>query len=98
MGPWNEKLFKEAYAFGPQSTAVQLLNMGLLEWEEVYGEEYPVVAQVHDSVLIQWLEDIKIDVAVFKDVFEKPIEIKGRQITVPIGIKVGKTWGEMREI
>ncbi len=104
MGPWGDGLFKEAYAFIPQSTVADLLMTGLLSWENQKDWNWPILLQVHDSVLIQ--------VALSKDEFfipahimgraihhfEIPIAVNGHEIIIPIDGKVGMDWKNMEDI
>lgn len=59
MGAWGEDLWKSAYAMLPQSTVVDSLNKGMVEIyndQEICGKEganTDILAQVHDSILMQ---------------------------------------------
>lgn len=98
MAPWGEALFKEAYAWSPASTVADDLNRSLLEWDELYGSEKPILHQCHDSVLISWKKCDIIDYKLMREVFEKPLIINGNEIRIPIEFKVGESWGSMKEI
>lgn len=59
MGSWDNDLFKQAYSFLPQSTVVDSLNQGMVK---IYadndlcssqGANIDILAQVHDSILMQ---------------------------------------------
>ncbi|PCJ26724.1 MAG: hypothetical protein COA94_04825 [Rickettsiales bacterium] len=96
LGRWEEKLFKEAYAFLPQSTVVDIVNTGM---EKFYYDRRPdmcapeLLAQVHDSLLGQ--SPLDGDYAkmarVFKtigDYMEPTIEYGGREFTIQNELKV----------
>ena len=54
---WGDELFKEAYAFQPQSTIVDILNLGLIALSEA---GFDLLLQVHDSVNLNIADLINI--------------------------------------
>lgn len=98
MADIDAKLFKEAYAWIPQSTVADLLNTGITNYEP--DDIDPILLQNHDSVLIQHHEHtIGTDIVIrhITKCFEIPITINEREITIPIDIKTGTNWKEMEE-
>lgn len=105
LAPWGDSLFREAYAFLPQSTVADLLNTGILIWEALPTAP-DILLQCHDSVLIQFnnkddsfIKDIgEYKIRDIKNIFEFPIVINGREIIIPISIKIGDSWGNLKEV
>ena len=98
FGWWGDSLFKEAYATVPQACAVDLLCSAILR---VYYQLPPsaiILLQVHDEIVIQCRdEDVGNIASLFKREVEKPIIINGDSLFVPLDIKVGKNWKELKE-
>lgn len=93
-------LFKSAYAFQPQSTVVDGLNIGM---QAIYNDQsrefqnVELLTQVHDSILIQipiadliYLHDIlpKLDAHVSPD-----MTYFGRTFKIATDFKIGLNWG-----
>lgn len=94
---WSEELYKEALAFVPQSTVADLLNEGLLA---LYNAKLPgvdLLLQVHDSVLCQApTEGINETMEKVRSLLTIPLEIGGRVMTIPVTVKAGINWMEMK--
>ena len=104
LGEWNEDLWKSAYSMLPQSTVVDSLNKGMVH---IYHDEsitrelgLDILAQVHDSILMQ----IPIRVVQDKEVWESLLTklktyltptlcYNGREFTIATDGKVGLNWG-----
>jgi DNA polymerase I-like protein with 3'-5' exonuclease and polymerase domains len=102
LGVLDHKTFKEMWAQIPQSTVPDLINRGILEWEvEPYrSRNIPTLLQVHDSAMFETpkynCNDRLYDL--IKEVFEIPIQIWIREITIPMEIKAGYRWSTMEEV
>ncbi len=107
-GRLDDKAFREAYAFYPQSTCTHTLNKALLElWE--WSKPLNWVAlqfQIHDEiVLIVKKENDKILEAMERIKKAMLIEIpivdlstdKVEPLVLPIEFKIGLNWGDMIE-
>lgn len=103
-GHWGEGLFKEAYAYLPQSTAVDWINMAAVRIEKriekiakskldlfLIQDHDEWVLQVHESLVDQAIIIIKEECLV-------PIPIKGRDVIIPIELSVGRDWKNLEEI
>lgn len=98
FGRWGEQLFREAYAFVPQSVVGDVLNYAMIRLKRIHP---PVefMLQIHDAFVIQvtrgyvdlWLPKIE-------EAFNIPILINGRELVIPIDVKVGDNWDDMRKI
>ena len=106
MDAWGEDLFKEAYAFLPQSTVVDMVNRGMVAlYEDVSDIFRPVelLAQVHDSVLIQYpTEDFeaagRMAVKLGWDYLRPKIQYGQREFFIETDLKIGRDWGHMVEV
>lgn len=106
LGAWNDKLWKSAYSMLPQSTVVDSLNGGM---ESIYEDSYlcgsqelngDVLAQVHDSVLMQFPISALKDRDTFDRVTGKitaytspEMSYNGRTFSIASDYKVGLNWG-----
>jgi len=98
FGRWGEQLFREAYAFVPQSTVADLLNLALIRLREA-RPEVELVLQVHDSFVLQCLiEDVGKWYEWVEEAFDIPILVGGKELRIPIEIKVGKNWEDMEVV
>jgi len=97
----NHQAFNSAVAHAPQNLSVSILNIGLWKvWGIVKREEgrLRIKAQVHDSILGQIKDgDIRIRQDVI-DAMNNPVIIHNRLLRIPTYIKVGKSWGTMKEL
>ncbi len=94
-GRIGDSLFKEAYAFIPQSTVADLVNQALIE---LYKEGAELLLQVHDSIVVQCEEEkIEETVRLVKKCMTRPVVINGKTIVIPTDIKIGKNWEEMKK-
>lgn len=106
LGSWNDDLFKSAYSMQPQSTVVDSLNSGM---QRIYasdsicgvsGANADVLAQVHDSVLMQVPIKFLLDIENFKwfietvKLYTSPdITYSGRSFKIASDFKFGLNWG-----
>ena len=106
MGQWGDDLFKSSYSMIPQSTVVDSLNEGM---EKIYedkklcgvdGFNGDVLAQVHDSVLMQFpisvLEDkenFDFIIETVRDYTSPMLHYSGRDFKIASDYKFGLNWG-----
>ena len=94
----GEQLYREAYAYIPQSTVADYLNLALIRLKERYPEA-EVMLQVHDSIVIQCLESkVQEWIRRLLDAFSISLLVNGREMVIPVEFKVGKSWGDMKEV
>jgi DNA polymerase-1 len=104
MGEWGCDLWKSAYSFVPQSTVVDSLNQGMVR---IYNDtiitkvwDIDILAQVHDSILMQ----VPIEVARDKEKFQAFIQkvneytspvlsYNGTDFKIATDAKIGFNWG-----
>ena len=107
LGAWDDKLWKSAYSMIPQSTVVDSLNGGmesLYENKEICGTtglNGDVLAQVHDSILLQFPISKLTDRTVFEGLVQKITDLTSPDITysnrtfkIASDYKFGINWGE----
>ncbi len=97
----NHAMLRGAVAHGPQNLSVHILNVGLWKvWllvKQLHGA-LRLKAQIHDSVLFQYLkghDEIRKQV---QDLLNNPAEIHGRTLRIPTDCKVGLSWGNMEKV
>jgi hypothetical protein len=108
-GEWGNDLFMEAYSYIPQSTVVDSVNQAMCE---VYENEEPLFvpmelgAQVHDSLMLQYPVPVDSrgwdDMAAFclrvKEYMRPELEYSGYKFRLNSDLKVGISWGSMKEM
>ena len=97
---WGEGLFKTATAYVPQSTSVDYINRGYLRvyhlFEKLGAWDLKVLAQTHDSVLVQYKQEHRDEVipSVVEELTSE-LTIKHRTFTIPIEANYGQSWGDL---
>lgn len=94
--PNDDTTLREAVAYEPQSITADVVNTGLLRvWREV-GTRARVLAQVHDSILVEYPEDEEERIVpAILELMAVPIQLKrGRAFTIPVEAKVGYNWAD----
>jgi len=97
---WGDTLFKSAYAYNPQSTVVELVNMSMADVaENRMLDTLYLGGQVHDSILIQQsIDNIPKLMFTLKRIvsyLDRPIPCNGSTFTIPTEIKIGFNWKDM---
>lgn len=112
FGQWGDELFKEAYAFVPQSSvadhfngAVQVelgIEGGLVKvWKDLRKKNVParILNQSHDSCLILFDEKAKDDVIdITYHNLLRPMVVNDEQFTIPVDCEIGERWGELEKV
>ena len=90
----DSSVLREALAYEPQSITGDVINTGLLKvWRKFSGDVH-VLAQVHDSILIQYPQELENDL-IPKILEEMRIKIElenGRVCVIPAEAKCGWNW------
>ena len=95
---WGDDLFREAYAYIPQSTVADLINKGFLNFYENVQKKglAKVRLQVHDALYVECKESDREEVTqLLIQAMEIPIVINGFQITIPAEANWGNNWNEI---
>lgn len=89
---------REAVAFGPQSSIVDLLNWGLWSIWDSMEPAVQVLGQGHDAVLGQVKEkDMDRLLPSVLECMLKDVPVNGRTLQVPVEMQVGANWRDMCE-
>lgn len=98
FGMFGDDMFRKAYAFVPQSTVADWLNLNLVACHYALDGVADILLQVHDSMLIQCKpEYVEKTIDIVKSFLERPFKINGANCRIPAEAKVGLNWGEMRK-
>jgi len=99
LGHLDDKTFKEAYAYIPQSTVADKINrdgvIPIYEDQKRFGPLW-LLNQVHDAIYFQisreypWLTHADI-LCWVKEMLERPLEWQGRTFVIPADFKMGLT-------
>jgi len=94
---WGDDMFRDAYAFIPQSTIADAINERGILYPYWNIEEFHVKNQVHDSVWLQleeklgWKKHAEILLAI-KASMEKPFSWRGHEFVIRADIKTGASF------
>lgn len=90
---WGDRLFREAIANEPQSTACDHLNMAAVRIDRRKIDGMHLLLQVHDELVYLVREDIVQQSAnIIMEELSVPLIIKGRTVNLPTSIQIGKDW------
>jgi len=96
---WDSTLLREAYAYIPQSTVADVLNVGLRRcYAEYRNTDTNILLQIHDAVLLQTPTPGVANVARrVKELLTIPIQIGIQQLVIPVDVSIGPNWGELEK-
>ncbi|MDI6785078.1 MAG: DNA polymerase [bacterium] len=103
LGQWGDDLFKDLYAYIPQSTIADKVNrQAIIPIYEDQGnfKILDLLNQIHDAILFQiplsysWIEHAE---ALLKlvNLMTTPLEWHGSKFVVPVDVKIGTNLGNM---
>lgn len=95
FGRMGDSLVREGLAFIPQSTVADMVNMAMIK---MHACGIMLLMQVHDSIVFQVSPD-KLDwaVGIAKKCLEFPIQVGNKSMVIPMDVKVGENWEDMRK-
>lgn len=98
-GVWLSGTHLEAIAFEPQSTIADLLNRGLLRWWRQHdGKVGELLAQVHDSMIVQAPQHrAQLVGDLVRRCMTEPVTVQGVTFTIPVDVKVMTSWAATKE-
>lgn len=96
---WGDSLFRKAYAFIPQSSVGELLNISLEEFYTKHGKDVQIYLQLHDAIYSVVKEDEVLDVMkALRKVMIKEIPVGQETMTIDVDFKLGDNWGSMEDV
>ena len=99
---WGMELWLDAYSFIPQSTVVDMVNIGMTNAFDDKSLDFQLLAQVHDSILIQvppeWEKAAQDCKKIALDYMMPTIQYGAREFQIPTDVKVGYDWSNMRGV
>ncbi|PWT72871.1 MAG: hypothetical protein C5B60_08945 [Chloroflexi bacterium] len=96
MGRMDEALYRIGYSFRPQSTVVGVTNLAFRRLD-AWG--WKMVLQVHDFVGVEYpLEKERECCHALHEAFRTPLTLHGRTFTIPVDIKAGPNWRDMKPV
>ncbi len=104
-GALNDDTFRQATSFVPQSTTFDVTALAMpkmLDDESLDFRPAQLLAQVHDSLLTQYVSNdfnamARFVIKLGLD-YMSPELSYGEPFTLSVGLKVGLTWGSLKEI
>jgi len=101
MARWGDQLFRSAYAFIPQSTIGDLLNISFVDFYERY-KDFPNVGcsiQLHDAIYIWCFEEEKEYWAEkLYESMHRPIHLPHTDLYIGVDFKWGYDWKNMDKL
>lgn len=98
-GRWGDELFKDGYAWLPQSTVADKLNrdgLNFMYYNQQWFWLFDILNQVHDSLTFQFnvnkctATQVAEALIRLKDSLESPIQWKGTSFSIPADVTIGK--------
>jgi len=105
-GRLDDNLFREAYAYKPQSTIPDITNFLMLHLTDQRGRgrlNFRLHLQCHDSLLLS-VRDNADDLRRVQDIasagseWHPEVILPAGRLVIPVSIEVGRNWGHMKEI
>lgn len=96
----SDSVFREAYAYAPQSTIPDITNHLMLFLRDTF-EDLEFIVQVHDSLLMQIEEGREyeiIEAAKDYKAWHPKISLKGGDLIIPVDAEVGTRWGSLKGV
>lgn len=106
LGNWNDDLFKELYAFTPQSTIADKINRhGVIP---IYEDQdsfacIDLLNQIHDAVLFQiplsysWIQHAEALLKLL-NLLTTPLSWHGEKFVIPVSVKLGTSLSKMNGV
>lgn len=99
LGRNNTATVREMVCYVPQSTVADYINIGLVEVDSSLPEGAELLLQVHDEIIVEcYPKQVEDVIKLMKDCVEKEIIIGGDILTIPLDIKTGLNWHDLKEI
>jgi uracil-DNA glycosylase family 4 len=96
LGRIDDGLWKDAFAFLPQSTSSDITKHA----NKVLSKKYEVLLDLHDGLIIQCRKHkdaIEEGINDMREAFEIEFKIWGIPRMIPVDISIGESWGSLTE-
>jgi DNA polymerase-1 len=100
MDRWGDTLFRSAYAFIPQSTVGDLLNISLVDFYHAWKHTaMQIWLQLHDAMYITIPEDDdeKVWMKRMLESMLRELEIDYEKFIIDVDFKLGTNWGSYND-
>lgn len=100
MDRWGDTLFRSAYAFIPQSTVGDLLNISLVDFYNAWKHTAMILwLQLHDAmyICVKEDEDERKWMKRMLDSMLRELTIDYETFMIDVDFKIGKSWGTLEE-
>jgi hypothetical protein len=104
MGNWGEDLYRQAYAFKPQSTVGRMVNRALslaMDDEAEWMQPMEILSQVHDNIVVQypldWLGMARMCIRMNAHM-SPSMTYKGRTFALGTDLKIGLNRAHMLDV
>jgi uracil-DNA glycosylase family 4 len=100
---WGDDLFRSAYAFMPQSTVGDLLNLAIVDMYEDdanFHHAIDIWMQLHDAIYVQVDDNREAIAYAMKKLHQhmyKEIEVNSDIMTIEVDYSIGYNWKEMAD-
>ena len=96
LGYWGPDLWKEAFAFLPQSTVADCCNLAFID---LCKQGLDARLQTHDEILFNVPEsEMLASAARIRYTMQRPFKIGHHNISIPVEIQWGYNWYETKEL
>jgi DNA polymerase I-like protein with 3'-5' exonuclease and polymerase domains len=92
---------RDGIAFEPQSSISDLTTLSIADMDKAldFGEKGQILTHMHDGALIQVKEEDKErTIELIREHATKEMVVDGQLLTVPLEIKVGYNWKDMKSV
>jgi len=95
----DDDMFRQAYAYKPQSTIPDITNHMMLYLIDLRNKnlvDFKLLLQTHDSILMEAkIDQVKTITEVCKDTsqWHPKLEMMGGNLIIPVDVEVGNRWG-----
>ena len=102
QGWFSEDLHREMVSWEPQTNVADLCSLGIVDASEELNHLDPTAqcfTHMHDGGFFQVKLELAMDAAqIIKRCMTKEIIIDGVPLTIPVEIKMGPNWGQMKTV
>jgi DNA polymerase I-like protein with 3'-5' exonuclease and polymerase domains len=98
---WGDELFRSAYAYQPQSVVGDILNTSIVKFYDRHGNDYRILAQLHDAIYSQVVVDKKAIIEAVKkkkECMTMPIKINNDIMIIDTDFSFGLNWRDQVKI